>query len=191
MFDQSQDDAAPTATQYQDWRDRIMEALAAKPDGVPESISKELGVSTQAVLELTPRHEKVLVSAEAFDEICADVASWGPILFVVHTRDIVLECTGSLPTGTYGHGYYNLSGSSPIHGHIKVDNCRSIYLVDRLFHGRRSCSVQFFNNWGEPMFKIFVGRGDKRELIGNQVARFEALWSRLQSPADDVTGVPV
>lgn len=104
----------------------------------------------------------------------------GPILFIVHTQDLVLECTGSLPAGTYGHGYYNLNSGSPIHGHIIVDNRHSIYLVDRLFHGRRTGSVQFFSNSGEPMHNIFVGRDASRDLIGEQVYRFERLWLRLQ-----------
>lgn len=93
----------------------------------------------------------------------------------------MLECTGSLPDGTYGHGYYNLNSGSPIHGHIKADNCHSIYLVDRLFHGRRTCSVQFFNNWGEPMFKIFVGRDASRELIAEQVSHFDVFCCDCKS----------
>lgn len=175
----------------EEWRDHIVKALAANPDGALESIAKELGVSTRTVLESAPENEKMRIPAERFDEIWAEIVNWGQILFIVHTHDIVLECAGSLPAGTYGDGYYTLSGASLFHGHIKVDNCRSIYLVDRLFHGSRSCSVQFFNNWGEPMFKIFVGRDDLRELVADQVARFEALWRRLQFSADEITDAPV
>ena len=90
----------------------------------------------------------------------------------------MLECRGSLPIGSFSHGYYNLSRASPIHGHIKTDNCRAIYLVDRLFHGRRSCSAQFFNAAGEAMFKVFAGRDAARELLPDQIARFEALWEK-------------
>ncbi|RYE72691.1 MAG: heme utilization cystosolic carrier protein HutX, partial [Hyphomicrobiales bacterium] len=101
--------------------------------------------------------------------------TWGTVLFIVHTADIVLECEGSLPVGSFGHGYYNIHGDSPIGGHIKAGNCTAIYLVDRAFHGRRSCSVQFFNGAGEAMFKVFVRRDAARELLPDQVARFEAL----------------
>ena len=46
--------------------------------------------------------------------------AWGKILFIVHTADIVLECEGELPPGTYGRGYYNVHGDSPIGGHIRA-----------------------------------------------------------------------
>jgi heme iron utilization protein len=47
--------------------------------------------------------------------------------------------------------------------------------VDRPFHGRRSCSVQFYNAEGEAMFKIFVRRDKARELMADQLAVFEQL----------------
>ena len=47
-----------------------------------------------------------------------DVTTWGEILFIVHTADIVLECAGTLPPGSFGHGYFNMHGDSPIGGHI-------------------------------------------------------------------------
>jgi heme iron utilization protein len=46
---------------------------------------------------------------------------------------------------------------------------------DRPFFGRRSCSLQFINIEGGAMFKVFVGRDEKRELFAGQLARFERL----------------
>lgn len=154
---------------------RVRELLAAKPDGVIEAVAREVGVSTQTVLEQLPPAERLLIAPERFEALWQDLSGWGTVLFIVHTHDIVLECEGSLPLGSFGHGYYNIHGDSPIGGHIKAGNCRAIYLVDRAFHGRRSCSIQFFNGTGEAMFKVFVRRGTDRELLPEQVARFEAL----------------
>ncbi len=159
-------------------RARIRTALAVKPDGVLETIARELDVSTQIVLEMTPPDECLFIPADRFEEIWRELTSWGEVIFIVHTQDIVLECMGSLPIGSFAHGYYNLSSASPVHGHIKTDNCRAIYLVDRLFHGRRSCSAQFFNAAGEAMFKVFAGRDAARELLPDQIVRFEALWEK-------------
>ncbi|QGM96719.1 heme utilization cystosolic carrier protein HutX [Methylocystis parvus] len=162
---------------------RIREALAAKPDGVLEAIARDVGVSTLSVLEATPAEERRMIAADRFDDVWREISDWGDIVFIVQTADVILECRGSLPAGSHGYGYFNLSHSSPIHGHIKIDNCRGIYLVDRRFHGRRSCSVQFFNKAGEPMFKIFVARNSSRDLLPEQVARFESLWNRSASDA--------
>jgi len=158
---------------------RVRDMLAAKPDGVIEAVAREVGVPTLAVLEEIPAEQRVAIAPDRFEALWQELASWGEVLFIVHTPDIVLECEGALPVGSFGHGYYNIHGDSPIGGHIKAGNCRAIYLVDRAFHGRRSCSVQFFNGAGEAMFKVFVRRDESRELIGAQLAQFEALKTRF------------
>jgi len=161
----------------QDAMARVRQMLADKPDGVIEAIAREVGVPTLSVLEEIPPDQRIAVAPGRFEVLWQQLASWGEVLFIVHTPDIVLECKGALPLGTFGHGYYNIHGDSPIGGHIKAANCRAIYLVDRSFHGRRSCSVQFFNEAGEAMFKVFVRRDESRALIADQLAKFEALKS--------------
>jgi putative heme utilization carrier protein HutX len=97
----------------------------------------------------------------------------------VHTPDIVLECAGKIPPGSFARGYFNIHGDSPIGGHLKAEHCTHIAFVSRPFMGRPSRSLQFFNGAGEAMFKIFVRRDDKRELLPEQVARFDALREQL------------
>lgn len=153
----------------------LRDRLAEKPDGVVEALAREIGVPTQVVLEALPSEARIFVGAERFEEIWNEVGRWGEVLFIVHTSDIVLECSGSLPKGTHGQGYFNIHGDSPIGGHIRLSNCAAIYLVDRLFHGRRSCSIQFFNREGEAMFKVFIRRDRERNLDSEQLRFFEAL----------------
>ncbi|MCZ8182452.1 MAG: heme utilization cystosolic carrier protein HutX [Beijerinckiaceae bacterium] len=157
----------------------LRDIIARKPDGVVEAMAREAGVPTQVALEAMPEEQRLFAPSDEFEAIWREVGNWGEILFIVHTADIVLECEGSLPAGTFGQGYYNIHGDSPIGGHIRAANCRAIYLVDRAFHGRRSCSIQFFNGEGEAMFKIFVRRDEERNLLPDQLARFEGLKARL------------
>ena len=157
----------------------VAAVLAENPDGVVEAIAARAGVSPRVVLDHLPAGAAVPVHHEKFADIWRELAGWGDVLFIVHTADIVLECEGTLPVGSFGHGYYNIHGDSPIGGHIKAGNCRAIYLVDRKFHGRRSCSIQFFNGAGEAMFKVFVRRDKARELLPDQLARFEALKTKF------------
>lgn len=159
--------------------DAARAALAAKPDGVVEAIARSHGVPTEAVLEMLPLEHRIKIDGDRFEEVWLRMTEWGEILFIVNTPDIVLECHGALVKGSAAQGYYNVHGDSPIGGHIKADNCRSIYIVDRPFHGRRSCSVQFFNGSGEAMFKVFVRRDARRELVPEQLALFDALKARL------------
>ena len=63
------------------------------------------------------------------------------------------------------------------------ERCAGVAFVERPFFGRPSASILFFNPEGGTMFKIFVGRDEKRELRGDQLAAFRALADRLCTPA--------
>ena len=158
-----------------DRRERALAALAEKPDGVIEQIAAKAEVTPADVLAILPEGAAVVVPSEKWEPIWKDLTSWGEILMIVHTDDIVLEVEGSLPEGSEGHGWFNIHGDSPIGGHIRKERCISIAFVDRGFHGRRSCSVWFMNADGKAMFKVFVRRDKERNLLEEQVARFEAL----------------
>ncbi len=145
-------------TDQETQRRPLAERLARNADGILEQIAQEYGVSTLEVVRNLTEDHRALVGAERFSDIMEDVGTWGDILFIVHTPDIVLECKGALPPGSFARGYYNIHGDSPIGGHIRADNCRAIAFVSRPFMGRASCSIQFFNAAGEAMFKIFVRR---------------------------------
>jgi heme iron utilization protein len=157
-------------------QERIRAALAEKPNGILEFIARDQNVPLRAVLAELPAGEATIIPGERFDDIWSEMTSWGDVLFLVHTKDVVAEITGSLPAGTHGHGYFNIHGDSPIGGHIKAENCAEIVLLDRAPPGgRRSCSVQFMNKSGDAMFKVFVRRDEEKNLLADQVAQFEAL----------------
>ena len=157
----------------------LAERLAQSADGILEQIARDYGVSTFEVVRALPADHRSIVAGSLFEEIFAELTSWGEVLFIVHTADIVLECAGKIPPGTFARGYFNLHGDSPIGGHLKAENCTHIAFVSRPFMGRPSRSLQFFNGAGEAMFKIFVRRDDKRELLPEQLARFDALREAL------------
>jgi putative heme utilization carrier protein HutX len=167
--------------QTDDRKDRALAALADAPDGVVEAIAEKAGVTPAEILEILPPGAAVLASAERFADIWTELTAWDEVLFIVHTGDIVLEVVGRLPAGSEGHGWFNIHGDSPIGGHIRKDNCRSIAFVDRMFHGRRSCSVWFMNAEGKAMFKLFVRRGADKELLADQLEKFSALRDRLSA----------
>jgi putative heme utilization carrier protein HutX len=162
-----------------DVRELIRQDLAEKPDGVLEAIADARDVPLQNVLDCLPPEAARRIAGSLFEEAWRDLTEWGEITFIVHTRDGVFETKGSVPPGTMGRGYFNIHGDSPIGGHLRADRCRFIYFIDRSFFGKRSCSVQFVNEEGGVMFKIFVGRNEDRSLKADQLARFEALRERF------------
>jgi putative heme utilization carrier protein HutX len=157
---------------------RIDAALLEKPDGILEMVAGKCEASLWQVFQRLPAGQAVAIASDKFEDLWAGLTTWGTVLFILHTEDIVLECEGALPPGALSHGYFNIHGDSPIGGHIKASNCARIVFVDRAFHGRRSCSVQFLNAAGNAMFKVFVRRDKQRELLTEQVALFEALRAK-------------
>lgn len=134
----------------EDRRARAEAALAEKPDGVVEAIAAKAEVTPAEILALLPAGAAVSAPAEKFNDIWNELRSWGEVLMIVQTPDIVFEVPGHLPEGTEGHGWFNIHGDSPIGGHIRQDNCASITFVDRGFHGRRSLSVWFMMRRAAP-----------------------------------------
>jgi putative heme utilization carrier protein HutX len=162
-----------------DARAALAARLAQNPDGVIETLAREHGVTTlDATRLLAPAHCRWAPGA-AFADIMGALTSWGEVLFLVHTPNLVLECAGPVPPGEFGRGYFNLHGESPIGGHIKAERCTAIAFVRRPFMGRDSCSIQFFDGDGDAMFKVFVRRGADRTLIAEQVEMFETLATRF------------
>lgn len=167
--------AATTAATSPVPRPSLAERLAGNADGIIEQIAREYEVSPLDVVRLLPDEHRTLAGKDQFEAIMGALTTWGEVLMIVHTPDIVLECAGKIPPGSSARGYFNIHGDSPIGGHIKAENCADIAFVSRPFMGRASRSIQFFNKAGEAMFKVFVRRDEKREMIAAQVALFDAL----------------
>lgn len=163
-------------------RARLASRLAADPDGVIETLAREHGVTTLEATRMLPQANCRWAPATAFHDIFAELTTWGEVLFLVHTPNIILECVGPIPPGTTARGFFNLDGKGPIGGHVKAERCAAIAFVRRPFMGLESCSIQFFDGDGDAMFKIFVRRHADRTLEEAQVAAFEVLARRLASP---------
>jgi putative heme utilization carrier protein HutX len=160
-------------------REAVLAALKDKPDGVLESIADTHGVSYADVLDCLPVDQCIAVPGERFDEIWQELTGWGAVMFIVHTINGVIEVKAELPPGEHGRGYFNIHGSGPLGGHLRIARCARICFLDRPFFGRRSCSIQVIDRDGAAMFKIFVARDANRELVPDQLERFDALKVRM------------
>jgi putative heme utilization carrier protein HutX len=151
------------------------------PSALFETVAETHGVTCREVIEALPEEMRRIAPGSAFIAAMDDIAEWGEVTFIVHTADGIFEIGGPVPKGTEGRGYFNLAGSAGLHGHLRHERCAAIAFVERPFFGRPSASVLFINRDGGFMFKVFVGRDEKRDLKPDQLARFRALAERLQS----------
>ena len=91
-------------------RPPLAERLQANPDGILELIARDYGVSTFEVVRALPEEHRAILPGAKLAEVLLTLTEWGEVLFFVHTPDIVLECAGKIPPGTFGRGYFNLHG---------------------------------------------------------------------------------
>jgi putative heme utilization carrier protein HutX len=169
---------APTNEILQSLRDQ----LARRPGGVLEQVAEEHGVSLRTVIDCLPEAMRSTGPGDRFCEVMADVAGWGPVTLIVHTSDGIFEFAGPLPEGTLGRGFYNVPAREGFGGHLRADRCHSIVFLRRPFMGKHTASLQFLNEAGGAMFKIFVGRDESGELRSDQLSRFDALERRISPP---------
>jgi heme iron utilization protein len=153
--------------------------MAENPGAVFETVAKEHGVTPRAAVEALPVDLRRLAPGDAFVDVMGDIATWGDVTFIVHTDDGIMEFTGPIPAGQVGRGYFNLMGSTGFHGHLRHDRCAGLAFVERLFMGKLSAVIVFFNRDGGIMFKVFVGRDQNRELKADQLIAFRALADRV------------
>ena len=153
--------------------------LAENPGAIVEEVAREHRVTTRDVVRALPKAMRKFVTGSAFIDVMKDVGSWGDVTLIIHTDDGIMEFGGPVPAGEVGRGYYNVPGSKGFHGHLRHERCAGIAFVERPFMNKLSASILFFNIDGGIMFKIFVGRDEKRELKADQMDKFRGLADRL------------
>jgi putative heme utilization carrier protein HutX len=162
-------------------KESIQKILDQNPKITTLEISKKLSVSEYVILQNIDENLAKAVDAKNFDAIIEDVATWGKILMIKITPSFVIEIKDYMPTGTYGHGYYNFdSKNSSISGHLKVNDIDKIIFVSKEHNGMVSHSIVFYDRDGEHILKVFVARDENRELLLGQVKKFFALKKRFK-----------
>ncbi len=157
---------------------RIDAAAEAVQIKTPEYIAKEAGCSALDVVRHQANEQTTFADGAHFVEAMQDMRSWGELMFLVHTPDVILEVKTEMPDGALGHGFYNLKGK-PTGGHLKAGNCGTVGFITSSFMGTPTKSVQFFNREGGCMFKIYLSRDSERNFLPEQLQAYENLQARL------------
>lgn len=168
---------------------QIRAALADNPGAVLEDIARRFAVTMRDVLDLLPPGEVAMIPGGHFEHLMRELTRWGELTFLVNTGDVIVEVRGSLPEGSLRQGWYNLHGQT-LGGHIKADACECIAFVSRKLFNQDTHSVQFLNDAGACLFKLYLGRDANRQLLPEQVSGFLALRDRLVANTQAIaTGV--
>ncbi|MEL7292599.1 MAG: heme utilization cystosolic carrier protein HutX [Pseudomonadota bacterium] len=155
--------------------------LEQEPTLLPAAIAEKLGVSEYDVVASLPAGMVTLVEGEQAQSILEGLVGFGPVTTIVHSFGSIFEVKAPFPKGKIARGYYNLMGrEGELHGHLKLENIKHVALVSKPFMGRESHYFGFFCAQGNNIFKVYLGRNEKRELIADQVAQFKQWQQELK-----------
>jgi putative heme utilization carrier protein HutX len=178
------DEELPMATLSRRERlERLTERLTRPHQGTLETLAEKYAFSLYEATGCLAEGQRRHFDGDQMVSVLETISEWGEVLLLINNKDGVFECKGTIPKGTVGRGYYNLGSGSPISGHLCHDKCQGIYCLRRSFKKKETCSVQFFNQEGEAMFKIFLGRDAQGGILPEQLTQFEAFSGLRQSVA--------
>jgi heme iron utilization protein len=123
----------------------------------------------------------VSMPGEQAQDLLETLSDWGTMVTIIIHAGSVFEFKGPFPKGSVAEGFYNLSGSVPgLHGHLNLKQVKQIRFQDKPHRGRESYAFVFENADDEVIFKVFLGRDEKGELLAEQKQRFLAMQQHYQ-----------
>lgn len=123
----------------------------------------------------------VSMPGEQAQELLETLSDWGTMVTIIIHAGSVFEFKGPFPKGSVAEGFYNLSGPVPgLHGHLSLKQVKQIRFQDKPHRGRESYAFVFENADDEVIFKVFLGRDEKGELLAEQKQRFLAMQQHYQ-----------
>ncbi|MCE2573316.1 heme utilization cystosolic carrier protein HutX [Motilimonas eburnea] len=156
--------------------EQVASLLQQQPGLHPAGMAEQLNISEGEVVLALPSEMVTAIKGEAAEAILQTLSEWGPVTTIVHNQGSIFEVKARFPKGKTAHGYYNLMGrDGELHGHLKLTEVAYIALVSKPFNGKESHFIGFFSASGQGIFKVYLGRDNKRQLIPEQVEKFQHL----------------
>ncbi len=155
---------------------QVADVLEQDPKLLPAAIADKLDISEKDAVAHLPNGMATMIDGTQAQELLEGLVNWGPVTTIIHSFGSIFEVKAPFPKGKVARGYYNLMGKEgELHGHLKLDLVTDIALVSKPFMGSESHYFGFFDQAGNNIFKIYLGRDKKRQLLPEQVEKFTAL----------------
>ncbi|WP_117233159.1 heme utilization cystosolic carrier protein HutX [Vibrio maerlii] len=155
---------------------QVAAVLEEDPKLLPAAIAEKLNISEKEAVAHLPQGMATMVDGSQAQELLEGLVMWGPVTTIIHSFGSIFEVKAPFPKGKFARGYYNLMGKEgELHGHLRLDLVTDIALVSKPFMGSESHYFGFFDETGHNIFKIYLGRDKKRQLLPEQLDKFAAL----------------
>ena len=166
----------------------LLAALGQKKPWMLDSLAREFCVTERDVAMALPPEMCAFVAGVDFVRVWEALGEWEKATLIVRHEGHVLEISCRIPSGSPGHGFYNLRQGEALGGHIRADAISDAAFLSMPFMGLESHSVQFFDAEGHVVFSVYAGREDHRILpsVKEAFLRLRRQMSEQQrsAPAD-------
>lgn len=154
--------------------------LNENPSAMLSQVAMKFNVPEGTLPTLLPEAQAICAAPDAFEEIWNTACGWEKVTFIAVTPGMVVEVPTKLPRGSHGHGMFNPHEAGiALGGHIMLQKLGAIWFLSRPHFGKESHSIHFYTNDGLPMFALYVGRGEDRELLPAVCAGYMLLRDRF------------
>ncbi|MBE2895669.1 heme utilization cystosolic carrier protein HutX [Pasteurellaceae bacterium HPA106] len=165
-----------------DLRAEVAQLLAQTPEMNTLDLATKLAVGEGNVILALPEKWVTVLPGEQCETLLEHLTQWGNLVTIIEKEGSIFEVKQPFPHGRSGYGYYNLNmhggaSTGTLYGHLKLSQVDKIALVSKPLRGKESYAFAFITKCGQVMFKIYLGRDEKRALIPEQVTKFKQLLS--------------
>lgn len=157
---------------------RLEAALAQKKPWMLGGLAHTFNVTEKEVALALPAGMCAFTSGSSFTKVWEGLVSWEKATFIMQHGGHVVEVSGRIPPGSFGHGFYNLREGQGLGGHIRADAVSDMAFLSMPFMGLESHSVQFFDAGGGVVFSVYAGRENHR-IIPSVKASFLSMKKEL------------
>lgn len=161
----------------------VFELDQQEPNISVAEIAMKMNTNERDVTLALPENMVSVIGGSYCQKILESLPEWGKVTTIIHSSGSIFEIKAPFPKGKVGHGYYNLVGgkNGELHGHLKIDLITDVAFVSKPFHGTETHFIGFYDQAGDCVFKIYLGRDKKRKLIPEQIDLFKAMQKELSN----------
>ncbi len=149
-------------TMFSDLTRKLEAALAQKKPWMLGNLAHTFNVTEKEVALALPDGMCAFTSGSSFTKVWEGLVSWEKATFIMQHGGHVVEVSGRIPPGSFGHGFYNLREGQGLGGHILADAVWDSACLAVPLMGLESDSVQLFGDGGGVVFSVYAGRENHR-----------------------------
>lgn len=160
-------------------KNKVQEIIDSKKAKGIAMMAQDLGVTHAQVIEVLDAKYAKVVTKDNFYRVWDFLTSRDSLTLLVISDGNIFEVKSKVVPGKEAQGYFNLFGSEPLQGHIKIDAVDEIALLSVPFMSFESHQIAFLNTKGHIMYSFYLSRDDSHKLLENDVNAFLALKEEL------------